>query len=116
MVVDTIMLLSRGRALDRDMDRDSGNKRCCRDSYNLHKDTDTGNLRCSCRDTDTGTDKGSSNPLDTDLDMCKSVCNNTGYYKASDTGMDTGIRNPGRRRRRYIASLKPKEPEPTSWS
>ncbi len=76
------------------MDRGSGSS--------LHKDTDTGNR--DCRDTDTGMDKGSSNPLDTDMDMCKSVCNNTGYYKASDTGMDMGIRNPGRRCRRCIAS------------
>jgi len=110
------MLLSRGKALDRDMDRDSGNKRCYRDSYNLHKDTDTGNWNCSCRDTDTGTDRGSSNLLDTDRYKCKSVCNSTGYNKASDTGMDTGIRNPGRRCRRCTASLRLKEPELTSWS
>ena len=103
--------------MDTDRDKGWGNLRRSMDNYNLHMDTDTGNWNCSCRDTDTGTDRGSSNLLDTDRYKCKSLhteYNSTGCYKASDTGMSTDIRNPGRRCKRCTASLKLKEPEPIS--
>jgi len=95
--------------MDTDRDKGWGNLRRSMDNYNLHMDTDTGNWKSSCRDTDIGTDKGSCNPLDTDRDRdkCKSLhteYNSTGCYKASDTGMSTDIRNPGRRCRRCRAS------------
>lgn len=102
------MLLSRDKAQGRDKDREWGN----RANYNLHKDTDTGNLKGSYRDTDTCMDMGNSNLLDTDRDMCKckSGYNSTGYNRASDTGFGTGIRNPDQHCRRCTAGLRLKEP------
>ncbi|MDM7913289.1 MAG: hypothetical protein QUS09_09350 [Methanotrichaceae archaeon] len=93
--------------MGRDTDRGKGwgNLRRSMDSYNLYKDTDTGNWKGSCRDTDMGTDKGNSNPLD--RDKCKSLhtgYNSTACYTAPDTGMDKDIHNPERRCRRYTAS------------
>jgi hypothetical protein len=105
------VLLSRGRAPGRDKDRDKGrgNLFHSMDNYNLHKNTGTGNWKSSRRDTDMSTDKGNSNPLDTDRgrDKCKSLhteYNSPVCYKASDTGMNKDIRNPGQRCRRCTAS------------
>lgn len=105
------MLLSRGKVPGRDKDREWGN----RASYSLHKDT--GNWG-SYRDTGTYMDRDNSNLLDTGTDMYMSGYNNTRCNRAFDTdiGMDigTGIRNPDRHCRRYIAILKLKEPGITS--
>lgn len=105
------VLLSRGKALDKDKDRGWGN----RASYNLHKDTDSWG---SYRDTDMCMDRGNSILLDTGTDMYMPGYNSTRCNRAFDTdiGMDigTGIRNPDRHCRRYIAILKLKEPGITS--
>lgn len=104
------MLLSRGRALGMDKDRDKGwgNLRCSMDNYNLHRGTGTGNWDSSCMDTDMSTDKDSSNQLDTDRgrDRGRSLhteYNSTVCYKASDTGTNRNIRNPERRCRKCTA-------------